>query len=286
MRATAIPSYALYGEEAAPNEPGFVHVETIAARSALHDWEIRAHRHSGFVQVLLVRDGQARISFDGSDSDRDGPCAVVVPPGTVHGFRFRQGTVGWVVTLSADFATRPEPLGDPLAAILAQGGVVPLDATSARRVVWLADELLALQQEWRGRDPLALALAEALVRTLARAREPLPAGDGADARIARLRQLVELHFREHRDLDFYAGALGLTRRTLSRLTARRLGCSPSALLHRRLATEARRLLRYTGASAAQVAAELGFDDPSYFSRFYLRMTGRRPLDERSDPAAS
>jgi len=52
------------------------------------------------------------------------------------------------------------------------------------------------------------------------------------------------------------------------------------VLHRRLATEARRLLRYTGASAAQIAAELGFEDPSYFSRFYLRMTGKRPGEER------
>jgi AraC family transcriptional activator of pobA len=92
--------------------------------------------------------------------------------------------------------------------------------------------------------------------------------------------LVEAHYREHRDLDYYAEALGLTRRSLSRLTADRLGCSPITVLHRRLATEARRLLRYTGASAAQIAAELGFEDPSYFSRFYLRMTGRRPGEER------
>ena len=78
------------------------------------------------------------------------------------------------------------------------------------------------------------------------------------------RHLVELHYREHRPLDFYAGALGMTRRTLSRLTAAGLDCSPMEVVHRRLALEARRLLRYTNASAVQVAAELGFDDPSYF----------------------
>jgi AraC family transcriptional activator of pobA len=53
------------------------------------------------------------------------------------------------------------------------------------------------------------------------------------------------------------------------------------VVHRRLVSEARRLLRYTNATAAQVAAELGFDDPSYFSRFYLRLTGRRPAQERA-----
>jgi AraC family transcriptional activator of pobA len=52
------------------------------------------------------------------------------------------------------------------------------------------------------------------------------------------------------------------------------------VVHRRLTLEAQRLLRYTNATAAQVSAELGFDDPSYFSRFYLRMTGRRPAEDR------
>ena len=52
-------------------------------------------------------------------------------------------------------------------------------------------------------------------------------------------------------------------------------------MNRRLALEAQRLLRYTGASARAFSAEPGFADPSYFSRFYLRMTGRRPHDECS-----
>lgn len=73
----------------------------------------------------------------------------------------------------------------------------------------------------------------------------------------------------------------MTRRTLSRLTAVGLDCSPMEVVHRRLALEARRLLRYTNASAVQVAAELGFDDPSYFSRFYRRMTGVRPGEDRA-----
>jgi AraC family transcriptional activator of pobA len=141
--------------------------------------------------------------------------------------------------------------------------------------------MLVLQEDWRTQGQLRRALAEALVRSLI-PPEPATAGDapGAHPCIARFRQLVEAHYREHRDLDFYADALGLTRRSLSRLTADRLGCTPITLLHRRLATEARRLLRYTGANAAQIAAELGFEDPSYFSRFYLRMTGRRPGEER------
>lgn len=278
--AAVIPRYALYGEGDGIAPGGFAHIETIAERSALHDWEIGIHRHDHFVQVLLVEEGHASVTLDGETTELESPGRVIVPAAAVHGFRFRQGTRGFVLTLSTDFSTRAVGAGDPLLTMLAQGGIAQLSAEAAARALWLAREMLGLQQEWQQQDPLFLALAESLIRTIGRGEGGAGASVGDDQRLARFRQLVELHYRQHRDLDFYAGALGLTRRTLSRLTAARLGCSPMDLIHRRLALEAQRLLRYTNATGTQVAAELGFDDPSYFSRFYLRMTGRRPGDDR------
>lgn len=285
MRKTVIPSYALYGEHDGQEAPGFAHIETIAARSSLHDWEISLHRHAGFVQVLLVATGEVRAAVDGTVRALTAPCFVVVPAGAVHGFRFEPGTRGHVLTLGADFAAvNVRHQGDALAGLLSDGRTGRLDPRNAARVNLLAGEMLALHPEWtRGDGALFNALAEALARLLLRAGAA-DAGEGGtagDPRIARLRALVERHFREHRPVAFYACELGMTRRTLSRLTAAQLGCTPSDMLHRRLAIEARRLLHYTNASAAQVAAELGFDDPSYFSRFHLRMTGRRPREERA-----
>lgn len=44
--------------------------------------------------------------------------------------------------------------------------------------------------------------------------------------------------------------------------------------------EARRLLAYTDAPVADVAQELGFDDPAYFSRFFARRSGVSPSSYR------
>lgn len=275
----AIPTYALYGEGAVRTAGGFVHLETIAERSALHDWEIGVHRHDHFVQVLLVEEGHAAVVLDGVQSSLEGPGRVIVPAGVVHGFRFRQDTRGFVLTLSTDFSTRASGGTDPLLAALARGGVATLAADAARRGFWLAREMLGLQQEWQAQDPLFMALAEALIRCVSAQASP-DAEARADRRLERFRQLVELHYREQRDLDFYASALGMTRRTLSRMTAAALGCSPLDVIHRRMTLEAHRLLRFTNATAAQVATELGFEDPSYFSRFYQRMTGRRPSADK------
>jgi len=278
----AIPTFALYGEDDWPSPAGFAHIETIAARSVLHDWAIAPHRHDRAVQLLLVHAGPAEVTLDGIVFALTGPAFIIVPTGVVHGFRFEPHTVGHVLTLTQDFASRAQTSRDPLAALLAHGGHGALGPDAAARANRLAGELIALgdglAQGGGIDDPLFDALAEALLRSLV-ATAGVPRSDG-DQRLAVFRHLVETHLAEHRSLPFYAHSVGTTVRTLTRLSQRHLGHSPQMLINRRLALEAQRLLRFTGASASAVASELGFADPSYFSRFYLRMTGHRPHDER------
>ena len=49
-----------------------------------------------------------------------------------------------------------------------------------------------------------------------------------------------------------------------------------AAIQDRLAVEARRALLYSDDTAARVSYLLGFKDPSYFTRFFRRVTGRSP----------
>lgn len=279
--APAIPTYGLFGEDNGPSPAGFAHIETIAERSSLHDWEIAPHRHERGIQALIVSAGHAEVLLDGARFALEPPAYVVLPAGSVHGFRFSPGTHGHVLTLSLDFAGRAYGADDPLRRLLAKGGHGTMGESAARRVALLAGEMAALAQEWRA-GPIFLALAEALARSLP---DPDQGGDSMDdRRLARFRHLVEVHLREHRSLEFYAESIGCTPRTLGRLCHARLGGSPLEVIHRRLGIEAQRLLRYTNATIAQIAQDLGFADPSYFSRFYLRVMGQRPQAERNSPA--
>lgn len=278
MPPPAIPTFALYGEDDWQSPVGFAHIETIAARSMLHDWAIAPHRHDRAVQILLVREGPADVTLDGTLFALAGPAFLVVPTGVVHGFAFAPHTAGHVLTLSQEFVRRAHAPGDPLGALLTRGGHGVLSAPAAARATRIADELTGLGQGTMLGHALFDALAEAMVRALV--ADDAAADSPGDRRLAVFRHMVETHLAEHRPLAFYARSIGTTVRTLTRLTHRHLGHSPQTLINRRLALEAQRLLRYTGASASAVAAELGFADPSYFSRFYLRMTGKRPQDER------
>lgn len=278
MQNSAIPSFVLYGEMLSDNVPEFAHIETIATRSALYDWEISPHRHLRSVQALLLSSGQVQFRCDDHINDLAAPCYMIVPIGSVHGFRFTPETAGHVLTLSAGFTSRAVGSNDPLLRLLTQGACGAIPDGNIARVSWLCNEMLACQSDWRAPDPLFMALAEALVRSLP---APLKDDSADEERLVAFRRLIEIHLREHHAVAWYAQQLNITTKTLTRICRRKLDCTPTELIHQRLLLEARRLLGFTNASIVQVADQLGFSDSSYFSRFYRRMTGHRPSIDKN-----
>jgi len=68
---------------------------------------------------------------------------------------------------------------------------------------------------------------------------------------------------------------------LSEVVKDQSGKSAITHIHERLVLEAKRLLFHTENSIKEVAFQLGFEDASYFNRFFKRITGNTPLDYRS-----
>ena len=48
---SALPLFHLYGDPPDDAAFDFIHIETIASRSSVHDWTIRAHRHRNLFRV-------------------------------------------------------------------------------------------------------------------------------------------------------------------------------------------------------------------------------------------
>lgn len=277
-----IPTYGLYGDTKAHEREDFFHAETIEVRSRRYDWEISPHLHAGLSQVLFVARGGVRLHLGGNDRQEEGPLLVCAPKGTVHGFRFSPDVEGFVVTASQDFVdslTRQ----DALRTHLRTPAIYRPDDGLSDRLFALGSQLVEADRERFDTNVHRLhhALAEAWLRTTIQAGLDESGVRGTLAQ--RFQTLVEASYREHRPIAYYADRLHCTVRTLSRQTETAFGVTPLQLINRRLLFEARRLLRFTNASCSEVAAELGFEDPSYFSRFYKRMTGHAPgVEKRHD----
>ena len=280
---TAIPSFSLYGDAAAP-AADMLHIESIQSRSRLHQWEIDTHRHQGLHQVLWLRSGPASVSLDGLRQDTTGPLVVAIPPGAVHGFRFAPDSDGQVLTLSPRAVLEGDmaAAGDALRTLFAQPRLMPVPGAELVRIGGLFDALAAeFNAPGSAGSPVPLGLARAVLWRLAQLavqsdQASGPAARGQQAVFTRFLVLLEAHHAEHWPVARYADRLGLSPERLNRLVRAEVGRSALQAVHDRLVREACRRLVYVPAPISQIAFDLGFDDPAYFCRFFKRQTGASP----------
>lgn len=98
-----------------------------------------------------------------------------------------------------------------------------------------------------------------------------------DNLISRYKNLVEIHFRRKHQVLEYSQMLNITAGHLNRCCKERTGCTASEVILQRIILEAKRLLLFTNQSSKEIAYDLNFEDPSYFSRFFRSKTGYTPL---------
>ncbi|MGG5208241.1 helix-turn-helix domain-containing protein [Chryseobacterium sp. MIQD13] len=86
--------------------------------------------------------------------------------------------------------------------------------------------------------------------------------------------MVETHLTEQPSVNLIAEKLALTTTSLYRIVKEYSGVSPKDFFTNRLMIEAQRKLQYAPLSVKELAYELGFNDPDYFSRFFKKCTGK------------
>jgi AraC family transcriptional activator of pobA len=273
-----VPLFQLYGENQAWPGTDLLHCESIPARSRLHHWEIKPHQHAELFQLLYVQRGQAEVQIEGVRSAISEAAIQVVPPLTVHGFRFSADIQGHVLTFgTALVADLEQRLGAPLG-VLAKAACYPLGKDRVR----LRSLIDTLQQEYQGNAAGRAALLEALVTALmvwiSRCQQRGQAPRNRDERdrqlLGQYLRLVEAHYREHLSVEDFAARLKIPSLQLNQLCRALCGQSALQVVHQRLLLEAQRNLAYTRMSIGQLSDSLGFSDPTYFARFFKRLSGQ------------
>jgi AraC family transcriptional activator of pobA len=287
-----VPSFSLYGEQAvsAANTDS-LHIEDIQSRSRKYLWRIGTHRHTILCQCVLVTAGPVTVVLEESQSCFNGPAVMIIPAGTIHSFRFRPDTQGYVLTVNLQrlLSIASGALRAPIEALFAVPRAIDLGLKSSL-AARASQQLECLLHEFRqpdmGMEPIHSWLACCVLWTVALGSSATTPDTHSGPDLERLRQfraLMETHYADHWPVERYARQLGLSETSLNRLCRRLTGSTGFDLIQQRLALEARRRLMYLPGSVHGIASELGFKDSAYFCRFFRRHSGISPQGFRRRP---
>ena len=93
-------------------------------------------------------------------------------------------------------------------------------------------------------------------------------------------QLVNQHCAEQHQIGYYADRMCLTERYLSTIIRQTSGVTAKEWIDRALITRIKVELMHTSKPVAQIADELHFPNPSFFSKYFKRVTGVTPGEYR------
>jgi len=94
--------------------------------------------------------------------------------------------------------------------------------------------------------------------------------------LLRLEELIDKEYRNHRSIPFYCKELGITAGCLNNLTLAYHEKTVHDMLQHKLLIAAQHLLSNSLMSIKYITYELGFQDPAYFTRWFIKHTGLRP----------
>ena len=247
-------------------------------------------RNSG---AWLVRNGWAEVEHDGCVT-RAEPGQWLIPKPVARRQTFGRDTHLLSIAFEARWADHSPWICDGLSRML-DADACPALEQRARPMLQIADRVTA--QTWDMRacrmartDFLQLEAAlgrwlEALTDALTADGLVLAAAVPVDARVEHALELIHaLPWDQPLDRRALAAEVGCSPTHLARLFRRDVGCPPKACWDRLRLEHACRRLSQPDTRVQEVADELGFGSPSYFSTWFRKATGCAPRAYARDHA--
>jgi AraC-like DNA-binding protein len=278
MKTPSLPVLALE-HFAEVSRPGY-YIERLEDHRTRFPAVSLPHAHS-FYLLLYITQGQGTHTIDLVTYElRPGGLYFLVP-GQAHSWVLPPDVRGYILFFSAAFYQRQYP-ADRLATYpffdLAQSPVLyllPAESILRNLFINIFEENAAPAAN---RDEVVGAYVYLLLELAGRsyAQQQWHAPSHGLQQVRAFSQLLDAHFSTEKSVRFYAEKLAVTANHLNALCRRVLNQTASDLIHERVITEAQRRLTHSADTVGQVADALGFEDPSYFTRYFKKYVGHPP----------
>lgn len=239
---------------------GSARLMSIGHHSTKPTWQMAAHSHTNWEFVYFIR-GSGKVDVPSATLSPQPYHLVVYPPGLPHAESSNPSDPEETI-----FMTISVP-GDPPA------GAHLLLPDTRGELGWLCSRIL---EEFKmfGATPLVDAYIAAFLHLVDRVwgkGVPVP-HDSIDTVV----QHISTNYATEITLDSLAEIACVSKTHLAHLFRTKMGTSPLRFLHQVRIETAKRLLGTSQMPVHQVASQVGFADPLYFSRAFRLATGQSP----------
>ena len=235
----------------------------------------------------IIMNGEAVINFNLQDRHLTSGTLIYISPGTIiHPKRLSSDFRIFGMALFSNF---PMPFAQGQMPSAFNGQVrdfqIPVtsnDITTARHII---ETLWHIVHQPDYHRPTVSAIVAALMHHY----DELYRRNIADQALAHTREqtifdrfisLVNQYCHKQHQIAYYARRICLTERYLSTVIRQTSGITAKDWIDRALITRIKIELRHTDKPLTQISDEMGFPNPSFFSKYFRRLTGQTALDYR------
>lgn len=254
-----------------------------------------AHVHS-FYEILWFQEGTGHHTVDFVEYAVQPGTIFFISPGQIHHFDHREGYQGVTIKMCTDLLKNSTADGSGIDKMFLKYNAfhtydsIPyyqIDAQTALTLQPLVEEMENESYRYGElgnidilKSLLCIFLAKVERYGTHETEQRLEAIKPSHQLFVRFRRMIEQEFTHLHTVQEYADQLNVAVRTLHKSVNECTGKTPLALINGRIVLEAKRMVRYTNLMIKEIAAELGYEDTSYFVKLFKRETGYLPTDFR------
>lgn len=251
--------------------------QVLNGQKLVHD----LHRHN-FYFVLAIEQGEGTHEIDFTPYQVRDHSVFILRPGQVHRLELFARSTGFLMEFDLAFYQPRTTIGEPRWRKAVTKNYCGLDEGNYKA---LQIHLAGLLREYTGKQEGYLEAIRAeldlfFINFTRQSRDPKAATSSDNGyiqdRFEEMSRLLETNISAMKKVSQYAGLMNLSSYQLNAITKASVDKTVTELINDQIILEAKRHLLATASPVKEIADLLGYEDSSYFIRFFRKQTGQSP----------
>lgn len=276
-----IPVRHIASAQSAPGQAGRFSIRDVRQVFNGKDLAHGLHKHDFFF-ILALEKGKGNHEIDFIPYTVQDHCIFLVRPGQVHRLELKAGSTGFLMAFDRSFYQPKNTITDQRWLKASGKNYCAADAAGFSKLHSLLSnisrEFCTKQDGYH--EAIIAYLDLFFIEYVRQSRHPdrkvKAESHYIQERFEELVHLLEKHIRSRKNVSQYAGLMNLSSYQLNAITKAAVGKTVSDLITEQILLEAKRYLLATTNQVKDLADHLGYEDVSYFIRFFKKHTGHSP----------